>query len=146
MADQTESSITIAAPAQAVMAVIADLDSYPEWNDEVKEVEVLSVYDDEEERPAEVRFALDAGVIKDQYTLEYEWDDDAEVRWSLASGDLITAMDGAYLLVDNGDGTTEVTYRLAVDVKIPMIGMIKRKAEKVIIERALKGLKKRVEG
>jgi ribosome-associated toxin RatA of RatAB toxin-antitoxin module len=146
MADQTESSIAIAAPAQAVMAVIADLEAYPEWNDEVKEVEVLSVFDDEDERPAEVRFVLDAGAIKDEYTLEYEWDDDAEVRWSLVSGQLLTMMDGTYLLVDNGDGTTDVTYRLAVDVKIPMIGMIKRKAEKVIIDRALKGLKKRVEG
>jgi hypothetical protein len=38
-----------------------------------------------------------------------------------------------------------VHYRLAVDVKIPMIGMIKRKAEKVIVDTALKGLKKRVE-
>ncbi|NUV57145.1 cyclase, partial [Streptomyces coelicolor] len=34
---------------------------------------------------------------------------------------------------------------LTVDVKIPMLGMIKRKAEKVIIDRALAGLKKRVE-
>jgi hypothetical protein len=54
-------------------------------------------------------------------------------------------MDGSYDLVDNGDGTTLVTYRLAVDVKFPMIGLMKRKAEKVIVDRALKGLKKRVE-
>ena len=54
-------------------------------------------------------------------------------------------MDGVYELVDNGDGSTTVNYRLAVDVKIPMIGMIKRKAEKVIVDTALKGLKKRVE-
>jgi hypothetical protein len=53
-------------------------------------------------------------------------------------------MDGAYLLDDTG-GETEVTYRLAVDVAIPMIGMLKRKAEKVIIDTALKGLKRRVE-
>jgi hypothetical protein len=56
------------------------------------------------------------------------------------------AMDGVYLLHDNGDGSTTVTYQLAVDVKIPMLGMIKRKAEKVIIDTALKELKKRVEG
>ena len=38
-----------------------------------------------------------------------------------------------------------MTYRLAVDVKIPMIGLLKRKAEKVIVDTALKELKKRVE-
>ena len=144
MADQTESSIVIDAPPSEVMAVIADIEAYPSWNDEVKEVEVLSVYDDADERPAEVRFVLDAGAIKDTYTLSYTWDGDASVSWTLVEAGMLTAMDGTYLLRTAGDGT-EVTYKLAGGVKIPMIGMIKKKAEKVIIDRALKGLKKRVE-
>jgi carbon monoxide dehydrogenase subunit G len=144
MADQTESSITIAAAPADVMAVIADFEAYPDWNDEVKLVEVLSVYEDSEQ-PAEVRFVLDAGAIKDDYVLEYEWVSDLELHWHLVKGDMLKAMDGVYLLAPDGDGT-QVSYRLAVDVKIPMIGMIKRKAEKVIIDRALKGLRVRVEG
>ena len=63
------------------------------------------------------------------------------VSWTLTQGDMLKAMDGTYLLTDNGDGTTEVVYQLAVDVSIPMIGMIKRKAEKVIVDTALRGLK-----
>jgi len=144
MADQTESSITIAASAHAVMAVITDFEAYPDWNDEVKLVEILSVYEGTEQ-PAEVRFVLDAGAIKDDYVLEYEWVSSTELAWQLVKGDMLKAMDGVYRLTEVGDGT-EVSYRLAVDVKIPMIGMIKRKAEKVIIDRALKGLKVRVEG
>jgi ribosome-associated toxin RatA of RatAB toxin-antitoxin module len=144
MADQTESSIVIDASPSEVMAVIAEIEAYPSWNDEVKEVEVLSVYDDADERPAEVRFVLDAGAIKDAYTLSYTWDGDDSVSWTLVEAGMLTAMDGTYLLSPNGAGT-QVTYRLAVGVKIPMIGMIKKKAEKVIIDRALKGLKKRVE-
>ena len=146
MADQTESSITIAAPVAEVMAVIADFEAYPDWNDEVKLVEVLTVYEDTEQ-PAEVRFVLDAGAIKDDYVLEYEWVSTTELHWHLVKGDMLKAMDGVYRLAAAGGGAqTEVSYRLAVDVKIPMIGMIKRKAEKVIIDRALKGLKVRVEG
>jgi len=144
MADQTESSITIAAAPAAVMAVIADFEAYPDWNDEVKLVEILNVYEDTEQ-PAEVRFLLDAGAIKDDYVLEYEWVSQTELRWHLVKGDMLKAMDGVYQL-SAVDGGTQVSYRLAVDVKIPMIGMIKRKAEKVIIDRALKGLKVRVEG
>ena len=144
MADQTESSITIAASVADVMAVIADFEAYPDWNNEVKLVEILSVYEDTEQ-PAEVRFVLDAGAIKDDYVLEYEWVSAAELRWHLVKGDMLKAMDGVYRLTADG-ASTEVSYRLAVDVKIPMIGMIKRKAEKVIIDRALKGLKVRVEG
>jgi hypothetical protein len=58
---------------------------------------------------------------------------------------MLRSLDGSYLLKPSGAGGTEVTYVLTVDVKIPMLGMIKRKAEKVIIDRALAGLKKRVE-
>ena len=145
MAERTESSIPVDAAPAAVMAVIADFEAYPEWAGAVKRAEVRAAAPDG--RASTVWFDLDAGAIKDQYTLSYTWDADREVRWSLVEADqIMKAMDGAYLLEDNGDGTTTVTYRLAVDVKIPMLGMIKRKAEKVIIDTALKELKKRVEG
>lgn len=144
MADQTESSIVINASPAEIMAVIADLPAYPEWSDGIAQVTVLSVYEDDN-RPADARFTLDSGAIKDTYELEYDWDADAKVSWTLTKGDMLTAMDGIYELTANGDGSTTVHYRLSVNVKIPMIGMIKRKAEKVIVDTALKGLKKRVE-
>jgi ribosome-associated toxin RatA of RatAB toxin-antitoxin module len=145
MADQTTSSITIDASPAEVMAVIADFEAYPEWTGAVKEVEVLETQPDG--RASLVRYRLDAGVIKDEYTLAYTWNDDVEVRWNLAGqGNVLTAMNGAYLLADNHDGTTHVTYELAVDLRMPMIGMMKRKAAKLIIDTALKELKKRVEG
>jgi len=143
MADQTESSIEINASPAEIMAVIADLAAYPEWSDGITSVEVLSVYE-EDGRPADARFHLDSGPIRDDYELEYDWDGDTEVTWKLTKGDMVTAMDGMYRLTPSGDSTT-VLYRLAVDVKIPMLGMIKRKAEKVIVDTALKGLKERVE-
>lgn len=144
MADQTESSIDISASPAKIMGVIADLPAYPEWSDGITEVTILAIYE-EDGRPADARFQLDSGAIKDTYELEYDWNGDASVSWTLTKGDMLTAMDGSYELTRNPDGTTAVRYRLAVDVKIPMIGMIKRKAEKVIVDTALKGLKKRVE-
>jgi ribosome-associated toxin RatA of RatAB toxin-antitoxin module len=141
--DQTSSSIVVAASPDAVMAVIADFDAYPEWAQGVKTARVVE--ESAETRAGKVYFELDAAPIKDSYTLAYAWDDDRSVTWTLAEGKMVRAMDGAYELEDLGDGRTEVTYRLAVDVAIPMIGMLKRKAEKVIIDTALKGLKKRVE-
>ena len=141
MAEQTTSSIVIDAPPAAVMAVIADFEAYPSWAQGVKKAEPV----DAGKRPEQVYFELDASPIKDAYTLAYDWDGDNGVSWNLVDGKMLKAMDGAYLLDDRGDGTTEVTYRLAVDISVPMIGMLKRKAEKVIIDTALKGLKKRVE-
>jgi hypothetical protein len=143
MADRTSSSITVAAARPAVMRVIADFGAYPDWATGVRSAEVLGQGPDG--RPLRVRFGLDAGVIRDSYVLEYVFDDDAAVRWQLAeAGAMVTAMSGAYLLADDAGGTA-VRYELAVGTRVPMIVMLKRRAEKTIIETALKGLKSRVE-
>jgi len=144
MADQTMSGITIDASPAEIMAVIADFAAYPDWTGQVKEAKVLST--DPDGRADQVRFVLDAGVIKDEYTLGYTWDDDREVRWTLVEeGTLMRSLDGSYALAPaGGPDRTDVTYRLTVDTKIPMLGMIKRKAEKVIVDTALKELAKRV--
>ncbi|MEE1826004.1 SRPBCC family protein [Streptomyces sp. BE20] len=143
MAEHTRSSITIDATPAAVMAVIADFAAYPAWTGEVKEIEVLETV--ENGRAAQVRLLLDAGAIRDEHVLAYNWDGDREVGWTLVRSQMLRSLDGSYTLAPLGTDRTEVTYQLAVDVKIPMLGMIKRKAEKVIIDRALAGLKKRVE-
>lgn len=143
MADVTSSSITIAAPPEQVMAVIADFAAYPEWAEQITTVEVL---DEEAAEPAErVRFTMDARAIKDSYTLQYVWAQDGRsVSWSLVKGQIQKAQEGSYTLMGSSTGTT-VTYTLAVVLNIPMIGMLRRKAEKMIIDTALKGLKRRVE-
>ena len=142
MADQTTSSIVIDATPAQVMAVIADFEAYPEWAQGMKRVEVVEPGPGG--RAKEVHFELEATPIKDSYTLSYDWKGDSSVTWELVEGRMLKSMEGAYVLQPSGAGT-EVTYRLAVDLSIPMIGMLRRKAEKVIIDTALKGLKKRVE-
>jgi hypothetical protein len=87
---------------------------------------------------------LDHPLVKDEYVLAYDWHAD-QVSWKLVQAGLLKVMDGSYVLRPHG-GRTTVTYTLQVDVNMPMIGMFKRKAERTIIEGALKGLKKRVEG
>lgn len=146
MADRTESSILVGAPPGEVLDVIADFEAYPDWTGAVREAKVLEL--DELGWARAVRFTLDAGAIRDTYTLEYEWDFDEDglgtVTWGLVEANILRAMDGRYRL-RLADDSTEVTYTLAVDVKMPMLGMLRRKAEKVIIDTALHELKKRVE-
>ena len=144
MADKTAQIIYIDADPRTVMDVIADIASYPEWVSEYTEAEVLEV--DDAGWPVVARLVLDAAVLRDTMVLRYEWPPDrASVRWSLVSSTLLKALDGAYLLTPNGSGT-DVTYELSVDLLMPMIGLLKRKAERRLTETALKDLKKQVEG
>jgi len=147
MADRTESSIVVDAAPGDVLDVIADFDAYPEWTGAVKQAEVLD--EDEDGWAHTVRFALDAGALRDTYTLAYTWDfaEDGTgiVSWTLVEAGILKSMDGSYRLRGAGAGT-EVTYTLSVEVRMPMLGMLRRKAEKTIIDTALKELKKRAEG
>ena len=143
MADQSTQSITVDAPAADVMAVIADFPAYPQWVASAKKVEVVEEQADG--RAQQVHFVLDAGAVKDDYVLDYTWDGDRKVSWYLVKGQMQKRQEGSYTLAETG-GRTEVTYAITIDLSIPMLGMIKRKAEKVILDTALKELKKRVEG
>lgn len=141
---RTASDIVIDAEPSQIMDVIADFEAYPSWAKGVKSAEVVQA-GEQDTRPRVVHFVLDATPIRDQYDLLYSWDSDSSVSWSLCEpATILTAVDGRYDLVPEGSGT-KVTYRLTVDVSVPLLGMLKRKAEKVIIDTALSGLKRQVE-
>ena len=145
MADTSTQSIRVSAPMSRVAAVICDFPRYPEWAGAMKEVEVVETYEDG--YAARVRFVLDAGVLADDYTLEYAYADDlSRIEWELvAPSKTQKSQRGSYELVDEGDGTTTVTYALEVELSIGMLGMFRRKAEKMIMDTALRELKRRVE-
>jgi len=143
VADSTAQTIYIDADPKTVMNVIADIGSYPQWVSEYSETEVLEADDDG--YPKTARLVLEAAVLKDTMVLTYDWPPDRKsVRWSLVSSSLLRSLNGAYLLSPKGSGT-DVTYELSVDLIIPMIGLLKRKAERRLTDTALKDLKKRVE-
>jgi Polyketide cyclase / dehydrase and lipid transport len=148
MTDRSSQSIVINAGPEAIMDVIADFAAYPQWALAVKKAGVL--IPGAGDRAERVRFSLDAGLIKDVYVLDYVWSDDGlTVAWELVEGQIQKAQHGSYVLAPLPSAaaatSTKVTYSLAVDLAIPMIGMIKRRAEKVIMDTALKELKRRVE-
>lgn len=144
MTDRTSSSITINAGKSKVMAVIADFPAYPTWAEGIKATEVVSAGDGG--RADQVRFNLSAGPMTDIYVLAYVWEGDDAVRWDISEpGKMISSMSGSYRLVER-DGSTEVTYELAVEASLLRIGIMKRKTEKMIVTTGLKDLKNRVEG
>jgi hypothetical protein len=144
MPDESTQSITIDADPPQIMAVIADFENYPVWAGSVKRAQVLEVGPDG--RARRVEFNLDAGIVRDQYELTYVWTGDQKVEWDLTAGQMMRAQHGSYSLRADGPGRTYVTYSLSVDLIIPMLGLLKRKAERVVMDTALKELKKRVEG
>ena len=143
MAEQAKESIVIKAPPERVLEVVLDFERYPSWAADLKSVEVVER--DEEGRGAQVAFRAAAFGRSTSYTLQYEYGDlPDEVSWVQVDGDVTRRLDGVYRFRPEPDGT-EVTYELEVELKIPLPGFIKSRAESRIVGTALRELKARAE-
>ncbi len=145
MADESTQSITIDADPGAIMAVIADFPNYPVWAESVKDAEVLETGPDG--RARRVAFDLDAGIIRDHYELIYVWSGDEQVEWDLTSGQMMRAQHGSYTLQPTGPGPHRRDLLAGgrphhSDAR----ACSSARRERVVMDTALKELKKRVEG
>ena len=145
MAGQTEGSIEIEAEPGRILAVIVDFESYPEWVDGIRRAEVRAR--DDHGRATEVAFEFAAMGFTASYTLAYRYaPEDTGVSWTtVAASGAVRDIRGEYVL-EPLDGDTEVTYRLTVELGVPVPGFLKKRADRTAIRTALEGLKKRVEG
>jgi uncharacterized membrane protein len=144
MGDSVREQLTIAAPVDEVMAVLLDIEHYPEWARDLKRAEVLAR--DDEGRVASARFRAAGFGYSTQYTLAYDHSVPGRLSWRLTEGDATRVLDGCYELRDNGDGTSEVIYELEVELALPLPGFIKRRTAHKITHTALQELQARVEG
>ena len=143
MAETASQTTTIAAPPDRVWAIAADVEHYPEWAKDVKDVVVRAR--DEQDRPIEVEFRASALGRSTHYTLSYDYSDAPSVlAWSMLRGDIMRTIDGAYHFSPTTDGGTEVRYDLIIDLVVPLPGFVKRRAE-VRILNTVRELKVRAE-
>lgn len=139
MAETATETITIAAPLERVWAIATDLQKYPDWTHDVKDV-VITARDDEG-RPAEVEFRTSALGRSTHYTLAYDYAGAPNrLAWSMVKGDIQRSIDGAFTFVPTADGGTDVRYDLAIELVVPLPGFVKRRAERRILN-AIKELK-----
>lgn len=145
MAETARQSILIDAPPDRVAEVIRDFPRYPEWVSAMRSARVTGRGDDG--LATEVCFVLDVGVFADEYTLRYSYSEDlGHIEWCLtAPSQTQKEQNGSYDIVPGPDGGSMVTYTLSIELSIAMLGMMKRKAQKMIMDSALRDLKRRVE-
>ena len=132
----------IDAAPQACFDAITDYETFPDWQDAVQSVEVVSRYDDG--RGREVAFQIDAKVKKLGYRLEYSYEEPHRITWDFLDGD-VKDIDGEYVFEDQGDGTTLATYEVALDPGVWMPGPVRKVLTGQVMKRSVDDLKRRVE-
>ena len=145
MSEFSKSTVIIEASLAEVQRTLTELDKYPDWSTQIKSAESLST--DDQGRITKVKMSIDAGMMKDRVTLDYDWSQAPEkIIFSLDEADLLTSMDGAYTFKSIDSDTTEVTYELGVSLSMSIPDMMRKKAEKATIDAALAQLKSHLEG
>ena len=143
MTDTASERIRVDAPANRCFDVAVDFESYPEWVRDVKEAKILET--DDEGRGTKVEYRAAALGKSIRYVLEYDYDASPEAfSWQFVEGDMLRRLDGTYRFEPDGD-STRVHYDLAVELAVPLPGLLKRRAAGLIMGSALKELKKQVE-
>lgn len=144
MTDLSKSLISIDAPIEDVQKALFELDKYPDWSTQIKSAEALAR--DEQGRITKVKMSIDAGMMKDRPTLDYDWSQAPnKLSFTLDEADLLTSMDGTYTITSIDEDTTEVAYELGVTLSMPVPAMMRQKAEKATIDAALAQLKAHLE-
>jgi uncharacterized membrane protein len=145
MSELSTGTVNIEAPISEVQAALFELAKYPEWSTTIKSVEVLA--SDDQGRLTTGKFVIDAGMMKDKVTLDYDWSAaPAKLTFSFNDADLLTGMEGSYSIKQIDEDTTQVTYELGVEISMPIPAMMRKKAEQSTIDQALQQLKSHLEG
>ena len=144
MSESNTASVIVEAPLAEVAAKLTAIADYPQWLTSIKKVEVVA--SDDQGRATSANVSIDAGVMKDRATLSYDWSKaPEEISFSLDEADLMTTMDGKYILKAIDADTTQVTYQLGVELSLPVPRMMISKTEKSTIDQALKELQTQFE-
>ena len=127
-------------PVEKFYQAVVDYKSYPQFVDGMKSVEVVS----ESGESATVKFNL--SLIKEvTYTLKLTGKQTESVSWSLVTGDMMKVNNGGWKLKDLGNGKTEVTYHLEVELKgfLPGLGMVEKTMVSTNLPMNMKAFAKR---
>lgn len=146
MADQAIQRTTISASPERCFAAAIDFESYPGWARDIKEARVVAR--DDQGRATAVAYRAAAMGRSTNYTLQYDYTDAPErLGWVLVQGDIMRRLDGDYRFaaIEGDPDATDVTYRLTVELVVPLPGFVKRRAEAIIMNTALRELKAHVE-
>ncbi len=146
MIDEITVTRLVLASPQECHDLVADLDNYPNWASGVNDVNVLE--SDEQDRATLVAFRAGAFGRSANYTLAYNHSQaPGRISWELVKGDIAKKLEGFYEFepAPEPKGATVLTFRLAVELAIPLPGFVKRRAESRIAHVAIDDMQQQVE-
>jgi len=109
-------TVEVDATSEAILAIVADFEAYPQWNDEVKAVYILARYDDG--RPSQLRIDTEISGHSGTYIQAVYYPGPWQIQTVMQQGDLFSRQDQLFSVVAMGP-VSLLTVDLDVEVSIP---------------------------
>ncbi len=141
--EKQQKTIVIDCNIEKCYQAICDIETYPQWQDPIKNVSILDR--DSENRPCIVEFDLQILMKKINYTLHYYYDkENYSLTWDYVGGDLKN-IEGSYVFEEIENEKTSATCAFSVELGVWIPKTVMKKLKDVSMLDSMKALKKRAE-
>lgn len=132
----------VAAPAASIMAIVADFEAYPEWNEEIKGCWILARYDDG--RPSQLRLDTTVQGMDGTYIQAVYYPTENQIQTVMQQGDLFSKQEQLFAVVDMG-ASALLSVDLDVEVSMPVPDIMVKKVVNDALDHLAGNLKSRAE-
>ena len=135
-------TVEVSASAESIMAIVADFESYPDWNEEIKGCWILARYDDG--RPSQLRLDTSVQGMDGTYIQAVYYPGEHQIQTVMQKGDLFKKQEQVFSVVEMG-ATTLLTVDLDVEVTLPVPAPMVKKVVNDALDHLADNLKERAE-
>ncbi|HTQ21161.1 SRPBCC family protein [Mycobacterium sp.] len=115
----------VGADAASIMAIVADFEAYPQWNEGIKGAWVLARYDDG--RPSQLRLDTEINGLPGTYIQAVYYPGANQIQTVMQQGDLFAKQEQLFSVVEAGDKcllTVDLDVESTLPVPAPMVKML----------------------
>jgi ribosome-associated toxin RatA of RatAB toxin-antitoxin module len=135
-------TVEVAASAESIMAIVADFESYPQWNEEIKGCWVLARYDDG--RPSQLRLDTSVQGMDGTYIQAVYYPGEHQIQTVMQQGALFSKQEQVFAVIETGP-TSLLTVDLDVEVTLPVPAVMVKKIANDALDHLAGNLKTRAE-
>ncbi|WP_018602829.1 SRPBCC family protein [Mycobacterium sp. 155] len=119
-------TVEVESPAEAIMAIVADFEAYPQWNPEIKGCWILARYDDG--RPSQLRLDVEIQGQSAVFITAVYYPAENQIYTVLQQGDHFSKQEQRFSVVPLGANTLlQVDLEVEVDTKLPVPSLMVKK-------------------
>ncbi|GAB3220049.1 SRPBCC family protein [Mycolicibacterium hippocampi] len=135
-------TVEVSAAAESIMAIVADFENYPQWNEEIKGCWVLARYDDG--RPSQLRLDVTVQGLAGTFISAVYYPGENQIFTVLQQGDHFDKQEQKFSVVAMGP-TSLLTVDLDVETKLPIPKPMVKKVIGDTLDYLAENLKTRAE-